>query len=126
MQLVCEITGYSFLIFNIFFYSKFNINFETFRNPVNSINWFKDGFKIKDESSKRFLAHRSGDTSNLFQQLTRIHNDSLSIHKKKKIITIHSTQINNYKHISKLKIKVIKINIYLHFSKIIIYLNKKF
>lgn len=68
LQLVCEILG----------------------NPVQAIAWFKDGFKLRDDTNKHVFTL----------------NDNEHIKKKKKLITIHTTQVNVHKFISKLKIKV--------------------
>ena len=65
---------------------------EIHANPIHSINWFKDGSKLKDESGGKFLTIKAI-------------NEHLK--KKKKSLTIHTNQVKPHKFISKLKIKVI-------------------
>ncbi|RNA25526.1 lachesin-like isoform X2 [Brachionus plicatilis] len=84
LELVCEITG----------------------NPINSINWFKDGIKIKDDHGRRHRFYRNNNYS--FKSAYSPTSEPKSILKKKhpKIVSIHSTyHEKHFKFISKLKIK---------------------
>jgi hypothetical protein len=79
LQIVCEIIG----------------------NPINSINWFKDGFRVRDETNsfnEKYITYRNN--SKLNSRAAQEHTK-----KKKKIVSIHTSQINAHKFISKLKIK---------------------
>lgn len=61
---------------------------EIFGNPIHAISWYKDGFKVKDDSPSGKHGHEHDHK------------------KKRKLITIHTTPNNQHKFISKLKIKV--------------------
>ena len=71
----------------------FVINVNFFSNPINSVSWFKDGNRIKDDARKH-LAFR-----NTIKSIA-------DLNKRKKTISVHTTAINPHKQVSKLKIKV--------------------
>jgi hypothetical protein len=70
------------------------------RNPIHSISWLKDGYRLKDENNKQFIL-LNGMTSEL-----NIQTNSNEMKKRKKSITIHTNKQGTHKFVSKLKIKV--------------------
>jgi hypothetical protein len=80
LQIVCEITG----------------------NPINSINWFKDGIRVRDETNSFTEKYTT------FRNSSKLNSRAASDHtgkKRKKIVSIHTAQTAPHKFISKLKIK---------------------
>jgi hypothetical protein len=79
LQIVCEIIG----------------------NPINSINWFKDGVRVRDESTaftEKYAALRNN---------TKLNSRAAAEQgkKRKKVVSIHTTQLSTHKFISKLKVR---------------------
>lgn len=78
-----------------------------FRNPINSISWFKDGIKIKDDHNRRHRFYRNNNYK--FVPTYNPTDEPKSVLKKKhpKHVSIQTTHHEkNFKYISKLRIMV--------------------